>query len=112
MSTILSLTFNITSASVSDSGILTFSWTPILDPVIGYPNFDFSNITSFTNYGSLQKRLSVAIINVINNFPASLQINKVSVGSFNAVTAFNIIYDEIRDETSFEINVNQINYYM
>ena len=73
-----------------------------------YPNFDFSNITSFTNYGSLQKRLSVAIINVINNFPASLQINKVSVGSFNAVTAFNIIYDEIRDETSFEINVNQI----
>ena len=38
-----------------------------------YPNFDFSNITSFTNYGSLQKRLSVAIINVINNFPASLQ---------------------------------------
>lgn len=43
------LTFNITSASVSDSGILTFSWTPILDPVIGYPNFDFAIHSGFTN---------------------------------------------------------------
>ena len=32
-----------------------------------YPNFDFSEITSFTTYGSLQKRISVAVINVINN---------------------------------------------
>ena len=73
-----------------------------------YPNFDFSQITSFTTYGSLQKRISVAVVNVINNFPAGLLINKVKVGSYVANTAFNIEYDQIRDETSFEINADQI----
>jgi len=73
-----------------------------------YPNFDFSEITSFTTYGSLQKRISVAVINVINNFPAALLVNKVKVGTYVAETAFNVEYDQIRDETSFEINVKQI----
>jgi hypothetical protein len=73
-----------------------------------YPNFDFSQITSFTEFGSLQKRISVAIVNIINHFPGSLQLNKVKVGSFQANTVFNAEYDSIRDETSFEINTKQI----
>ena len=31
-----------------------------------YPNFDISEITSFSLYGSLQKRMSTSIIKVIN----------------------------------------------
>ena len=73
-----------------------------------YPNFDFSQITSFTEFGSLQKRISVAIVNIINRFPASMQINRVKVGSYVANTAFNAEYDSIRDETSFEISTKQI----
>ena len=33
-----------------------------------YPNFDISEITSFSLYGSLQKRLSSSIIKIINYF--------------------------------------------
>ena len=37
-----------------------------------YPNFDISEITSFSLYGSLSKRISTSAIKIINNFEASL----------------------------------------
>ena len=40
-----------------------------------YPNFDLAQITNYTLYGSLQKRLSSSITKIINFFPAAIQID-------------------------------------
>ena len=70
-----------------------------------YPNFDLSQITSFSLYGSLQKRLSASITKIINYFPAAIQIDQQNYGLSTGYTAFNIVYDPIEDETSFEVDV-------
>jgi hypothetical protein len=73
-----------------------------------YPNFDISQITSFSLYGSLQKRLEVSITKSINYFPAAI-IAKKNIGTgYSAITANNIIYDQIGDETTFEIDVKYL----
>ena len=41
-----------------------------------YPNYDISQITNFTLYGSIQKRLSTSITKIINYFPAALEVDK------------------------------------
>jgi len=38
-----------------------------------YPNFDLSEITNFTLYGSMVKRISASISKIINYYPASLE---------------------------------------
>jgi len=74
-----------------------------------YPNFDISEITSFSLYGSLSKRLSASAIKVINNFPAGLEIlNRQVSGLFTGETASNISYDSKNDETTFEVNTSLI----
>jgi hypothetical protein len=45
-----------------------------------YPNFDLSQITNFTLYGSMVKRISSSIENIINYFPAALESFKFCVG--------------------------------
>ena len=73
-----------------------------------YPNFDISQITSFSLYGSLQKRLEVSITKSINYFPAAI-IAKKNIGTgYSAITANNIIYDQIGDETTFDIDVKYL----
>ena len=67
-----------------------------------YPNFDISEITSFSMYGSLQKRLSSSVIKIINYFPAAIEIKPNAPGTlFTAYTAFDVSYDKISDETTF-----------
>jgi hypothetical protein len=70
-----------------------------------YPNFDLSQITSFSLYGSLQKRMSASITKIINYFPAAIQIDSQTYGLTTGYTAYNIVYDPIENETSFEVNV-------
>ena len=70
-----------------------------------YPNYDLSNVTNFTLYGSLQKRLSSSIIKIINFFPAGIEINKLYTDLTSANTATNISYDAVENETSLELNV-------
>jgi len=71
-----------------------------------YPNFDISQITSFSLYGSLQKRLLASITKVINFFPAAIEIySNQSSGIGTYPTATNIVYDSVDDETTFDINV-------
>src|SRR6056300_1241390 len=36
-----------------------------------YPNYDITNVTNFTLYGSLQKRFSASVTRIINFFPAA-----------------------------------------
>ena len=69
------------------------------------PNFDLAQITSFSLYGSLQKRLSSSITKVINNFPAAIQIDQQNYSLNTGYTAFNIVYDPIENETSFDVDV-------
>lgn len=70
-----------------------------------YPNYDLSNVTNFTLYGSLQKRFAASVIKIINFFPAAIQISKVFTDFTTANTATNISYDAVENETSFDLNV-------
>jgi len=70
-----------------------------------YPNFDLSQITSFSLYGSLQQRLAGSVTKIINYFPAAIQVDYQNYSLNTGFTAYNIVYDPITDETSFEVNV-------
>ena len=70
-----------------------------------YPNFDISEITSFSLYGSLSKRISTSAIKIINNFPAAIEVfSRQSSGLYYGNTADNITYDSKNDETTFVVN--------
>jgi len=69
-----------------------------------YPNFDISQVTSFSLYGSLQKRISTSITKIINYFPAALEVNSQTLSLTTGLTATNIDYDPIENITSFEVN--------
>jgi hypothetical protein len=73
-----------------------------------YPNFDLSNVTSFTMFGSLQKRFEVSIQRILNFFPAALEVNNLYYDFTSANTAFNITYDSVSNETELTIDVSRI----
>ena len=73
-----------------------------------YPNFDVSQVMNFSLYGSLSKRFQVSIGQIINVFPASLDVQFLNQEFFTGFTAENIAYNPTYDETSFEINVDRI----
>ena len=73
-----------------------------------YPNYDITQPLNFTLYGSFAKRLSVSITQIINYFPAGLDILYTNLDFLTDNTAVNILYDSINDETYFEINVDRI----
>jgi hypothetical protein len=73
-----------------------------------YPNLDLTEVTNFSMYGSLAKRLEVSITRIINHFPASLDIRYMSTQSLTGYTATNIVYDSVNDETTFTIDVDRI----
>lgn len=68
-----------------------------------YPNFDLTQVTNFSLYGSLVKRISASITNIINYFPASLDSFEYSPGFIVRETANNISYNQIEDETTLQI---------
>jgi hypothetical protein len=73
-----------------------------------YPNFDLTDINSFVNYGPLSKRFSSAVLNIINYFPAALEVDKFRYNFSSGSTAFNINYDEDTQNTSFSILVTSL----
>jgi len=70
-----------------------------------YPNFDISQITSFCLYGSLQKRMVASITKIINFFPAAIQVSQNVGSAYTAITANNISYDSVENETTLDIDV-------
>jgi hypothetical protein len=74
-----------------------------------YPNYDVSEVLNFSMYGSLSKRFSVSVTNIINYFPASLDIMFSNFEYLTANTAYDIVYDQQSDETYFKVNVDRIN---
>ena len=73
-----------------------------------YPNFDISQVTNFTSYGSMVKRISTSVETIINIFPAALEVTFMDENYLTGVTATNILYNPILNETSLELNVSKI----
>ena len=70
-----------------------------------YPNFDISQVTSFTLYGSLQKRLSASVTKIISYYPAALDVRNQTLSLTTGYTAINITFDPIENLTTFDVNV-------
>ena len=72
-------------------------------------NNDTSDLSSFVLYGSLKKRLNVAVDNIINTFPAALYFDGTDVYETTGyTTAYNINYNIITNRTTFRCDVNYI----
>jgi len=82
-----------------------------------YPNFDETDITNFVGYGSLSKRFESAITNIINYFPASIDVSKYRPNFTTGATATGITYNVNENETKLIIpletvrNPFSVNYY-
>ena len=73
-----------------------------------YPNFDLSQVTNFTLFGSLTKRMSTSIEKIINYFPAAIEVYPISLKLESGYTATNIVYYQNEDKTSFNVEISQI----
>ena len=74
-----------------------------------YPNYDVSQVLNFSMYGSLAKRFQVSVTQIINYFPAALDVQFQNLEFVTAATATNVQYNSVSDETYFEVNVGRIN---
>ena len=73
-----------------------------------FPNYDLSQVTNFTEYGSLVKRMSTSITKIINYFPGGLEVNSKTPSFITQETAINISYDPVENDTIFEIYLTSI----
>ena len=73
-----------------------------------YPNYDLSQITNFTQYGSLVKRLSTSVETIIAKFPAGLESAFMGVNYVTGQTAFNVSYNSTSDTTTFSLDATRI----
>ena len=73
-----------------------------------YPNFDLSNVTNFTIFGSLQKRFEVSVQRIINFFPAGIDVDFFYYDFTTANTATGITYNSVSNETELTIDVARI----
>ena len=73
-----------------------------------YPNLDLTQVTNFSLYGSLSKRLEVSVTKIINYFPAALDVDYVYYDLTTGNTAYNIVYNIIENQTTFTVSVPRI----
>ena len=73
-----------------------------------YPNFDLSQVTNFTIFGSLQKRFEVSVQRIINFFPAGIDIDYYYYNFTTGNTAYDIAYNSVSNETILTIDVSRI----
>ena len=73
-----------------------------------YPNFDLSEILNFVGYGPLSKRLSAGVTNILNYYPAAIEVNKFRKNFTSGSTAFNITYNGNTDTTVFSISASTV----
>jgi len=73
-----------------------------------YPNYDLSQVTNFTLYGSLVLRVSGSIKKIINYFPAGLEITSTRPDFLTGSTAVNIVYNPVENETKFDLEIDAI----
>ena len=73
-----------------------------------YPNFDLSQITNFTLYGSMVKRISASVENIINYYPAGLESTVFAPDYTTGLTADKIVYDTVQNITTFELSIPRL----
>ena len=73
-----------------------------------YPNYDISQVTNFTLYGSLQKRFGASVTKIINYFPAAIEVDKSYYDYTTGNTAYNISYDIQENLTTLDIDVTRL----
>ncbi len=73
-----------------------------------YPNLDLSEVTNFTLYGSLSKRLEVSVQKIINYFPAALEVLGLNTDYSSGLTSYDAVYNQIENETEFKVDVSKI----
>lgn len=73
-----------------------------------YPNFDLSQVSTFTLYGSMVKRMSNSVTEIISYFPAAIESTLLGINYSTGVTANNIIYNQQTNETSLEFDIARL----
>jgi hypothetical protein len=73
-----------------------------------YPNFDLTQVTNFTMYGSMVKRMSASITTIISYFPGALESTFMGTNYITGPTANNILYSETNNETSFDLDLSRL----
>lgn len=73
-----------------------------------YPSYDLTDVTNFTIYGSLAKRLSTSVTHIINYYPAAIEVDEVYFDYTSANTASNIVFNQNENYTSFQVDVTRI----
>jgi hypothetical protein len=73
-----------------------------------YPNFDLTQVTNFTTYGSMVKRISTSVEIIISKFPAALEVTFMDENYLTGATATNISYNPVTYETKIELDVARI----
>lgn len=71
-------------------------------------NLDYSNLTTYTNFGSVSEYFKAVINKILLNYPASLYLNKITPQGSSVVTVSNYNYDEFLDESTFSISATSI----
>lgn len=74
-----------------------------------YPNFDLSEISKFTLFGPLTKRMESSVQKIIHFFPAAIEISQSRFDATTGLTAFNCVYNNLENTTSFDVNIKYIN---
>jgi len=73
-----------------------------------FPNFDETDVSNFVGYGSLSKRFEAAINNIINYFPASIDVSKYRPNFVTGATATGITYNGNENETKLIIPLETV----
>jgi len=73
-----------------------------------YPNFDLTQVTNFTAYGSMVKRISTSVELIISKFPAALEVTFMDENYLTGTTSTNISYNPISNETSVDLDISRI----
>ena len=73
-----------------------------------YPNFDLTQVTNFVLYGSMAKRMSAAVTQVISYFPGALESTTLRLDYSTGVTAFNVVFSLQYNETTFDLDLSKI----
>jgi len=73
-----------------------------------YPNFDLTQVTNFTMYGSMVKRMSASITTIISYFPAALEATFMGTNYITGPTANNILFSDVNNETSFDLDLSRL----
>ncbi len=73
-----------------------------------YPNYDLSEVTNFTLYGSMTKRISTSVTTIINYFPAALEMQFIGINYTTGTTASNVVFDSIENTTKFDLDLSRI----